>query len=188
MNKIIKLMMTMILAAFSASASSVPITDVGTIDEVIGQTTLTNSGELNEETWIESVLTALNGDVLVDIAYTQLSETISSGEILGNWETVDGGAPGDYALDFGLGIEPAYFLIKVGGGNGTLVADTHFLYENNASMQWAFLNLSDFGPDVTLTNIGVISHVGSVPEPGMVGLLAIGLIGMVAAARRRMKL
>ncbi|MCK4704655.1 MAG: PEP-CTERM sorting domain-containing protein, partial [Gammaproteobacteria bacterium] len=42
----------------------------------------------------------------------------------------------------------------------------------------------------SLYNIGIISHVGitggtSVPEPGVVGLLAIGLLGGVVAARRK---
>lgn len=187
MNKIVKLIIAMLLSAFSASASSVLLTNIGTIDTLLSQTTLSDSGAATEETWIESVLTGLNGGTFVDITYTQLSEVVSDG---GNWEAVTDGAAGDYAFDFGLGIDPAYFLVKVGGGTGTLTDNTHFLYENLASLQWAFLNLSDFGAGVSLTNISVISHVGladaTVPEPDMVGLLAIGLLGFIVV-RRKMK-
>jgi len=183
MKNIMNLVITMALAIFSMNASAVLIADAGpNYDTLRGAYTLDNSGSLTEEYWIESIL----GE---DIAYNQLDELISEGS---NWEAVTDGVAGDYALDFsGIVVDPAYFLVKVGGGDGTGTDETHFLFENLESLQWGFINLGWFGDAVQLDNIGIISHVGvtggtSVPEPGIVGLLAIGLLGMVAV-RRRMK-
>lgn len=178
MNKVVKLLAAMALSTFPASVFAVPIATVGSYDTQIASATLDNSGEGTEEIWIESVLGT-------DITYTQLSDIVSEGV---NWEAVDGGVLGDYAFDFGSGIESAYFLVKVGGGSGTGTDDTHFLYENISIMQWGYISLADFG-DVSLTDIAVISHAGitggtSVPEPGMVGLLVIGILGMVITRRK----
>lgn len=172
---------------FSAGASAVAITDVGSYDTLLdsitqGEPGLPSSGEGNEELWIESVLG-------FDVTYTQLDGS-SSGS---NWEMVTGigAVAGDYAFNFGMEFAPDYFLIKTGGGSGTGVTDTHFLYENNNSDNWAFLNLSDFGEGVSLDNVSVISHVGrtggtvTVPEPGTLALLGLGLAGLGLSRRRK---
>lgn len=176
MNKIMKLMM-MALAIFSANAFAIPITTVGSYDNLLAQSNITSGFE---EAWIESVLS-------INISYTQLNDTVSNG---GNWTSVEGGITGDWAFDFGPGNDPAYFLVKLGGGKGAGADNTHYLFENIESLQWAFVNLGVFGDAVlTKDNIGLISHVGltSIPEPGIAGLFAMGLFGLVVA-RRRMKL
>jgi PEP-CTERM motif len=77
--------------------------------------------------------------------------------------------------------------VKVGGGKGTGTSDTHFLFGNNDSLQWGYVNLSMFGSAVSLTNIGVISHVGttSVPEPATLTLFGAGLAVAGLLRRRR---
>jgi len=69
------------------------------------------------------------------------------------------------------------------------------LFENLEDLTWAVFDILDIMDtngaviDMNIPTDGfTISHVTStsVPEPGMVGLLAIGLLGMVAT-RRRMK-
>ena len=176
----------------ATNANAVTLATVGTKDTKIGQTTLGNSGSANEENWIESVIG-------MDITYTQLGAE-SNGS---NWEEVTDGETGDYAFDFGTGIEPLYYLVKLGGGAGG--DNTHYLYDNNQVMQWGFLNLSDFGEGVTLSNIGIISHVGtsgggsgpgpgpgqippfgSVPEPvtATMGVMAIAALSTMLRRRR----
>lgn len=178
MKKTMKLFMAAGLVVFSANSLAVSLFSVGGYDTLLGSGTLTKSGSATEEAWIESVLG-------FDIVYTQLPSSGAS-----ELESVTGGVAGDFAFDFDAGIDPAYFLVKVGNGGGTGTVDSHFLFDNEASLLWVFINIVDFGSNVKLTNFGVISHVGitgsdtTVPEPGVVGLLAIGLLGMVAARRR----
>ena len=182
--KLIKYLMALGLAVFSINVAAISINVVGDYDVLIGSTTLSNSSEINEELWIESVLSDIEGSP-VDILYSQ-NDGISDGSL---WQEVTGtdAVAGDYAFDFGASTTVEYFLIKVGGGSGAGADFTHYLFDNIGSAeQWAFLNLSVFGTEVSLTNINIISHTGTVPEPGMVGLLAIGLLGMIVA-RRRMK-
>jgi hypothetical protein len=169
-----KALATISLLAVAANASAIPIATVGTIDDLLAHASI-NSGDASEEKWIEDVLHE-------DISYTKLG---SSGGAA--WQSVTGGASGDYAFDFGAGGGPLYYLVKVGGGKGTGTIDTHFLFENNSSMRWGFINLSMFGSNVSLTNIGVISHIGatSVPEPGTLSLLGAGLIAGLISRRRR---
>ena len=182
MLNLIKLMVVVALSTFSVNALAIPLATVGTQDTLLASDTLKNSGFKTERDWIQDVLG-------VSIDYTQLSGSVSDGS---NWEAVDSGVAGDYAFKFDIGFNTAYYLLKVGGGNGTGTEETHYLYNNLDSLQYAFINLSDFGANVKLDNIGVISHGGhtggggtNVPEPGIVGLLAIGLLGMVA--RRKLK-
>ena len=166
----------MALAAFSVNVSAILMDDAGGHDELLAQTSLANSGEANEEAWIESILHE-------DITYTQLSEDQSEGI---NWQSVSDGIAGDYAFDFEelLGPEnlPISYVVIVGGGNGTETESTHFLYNNLESLRYAYINLSDFGEGVTLTNFGIISHAGivpgTVPAPGPMAIMAIGLVVM----------
>ena len=151
-----------ILFLTTSGAYAVPIAVVGTIDTLISSTELENSSEATEENWIESVLG-------FDIFFTKLDDDASGGES-GNWESVTGGNDGDYAFDFGVGVEPDYFLVKTGKNFTT--DHTHFLFENFDSLQWAYINLG-FSDE--------ISHVGTasaaeVPEPTPHILLGIGLL------------
>lgn len=179
MNKLKQVLATMLLMAFSASTLAIPLSDVGGMDDFLSSDTLGSSGDATEKAWIESVLG-------FSISYSKVASSGGSA-----WEAVDGGVAGDYAFDFGVGVDPAYFLVKVGGGRGTGTEDTHFLYENLADLRWGFVNLEEFGDAVKLDNIGVISHVAiadggtSVPEPSILALLGIGLVGLGLARSRK---
>jgi hypothetical protein len=191
-----KLILATALTLFSVNASAYLLSEVGGLDTLIGYTTGVNGAEA-EELWIEEVLTNIAGST-VDVDYTQL-DSVATGYSDGSlWEFVtDDGEDGTVAFDFSP-YNPEYYLVKVGykdpaNGNGDGPGTDYetFLYDNLASLQFAYISLSDFGDDVSLTNISVISHAGhtgdtSIPEPGVIGLLAIGLIG-VGVARRRTK-
>ena len=168
----------------SMNVTAALMSEVGVIDTKIGQTTLANSSSASEEAWIEGILS-------MDIDYTQWSDSTSEGES-GNWEAVfDGGflQMGEYALDLGVS-DPAYYIVKTGGGSGADADNTHYLFENNDSLNWAYLNVADFGANVKWDNIGIISHIGTsggntVPEPSIIALFATGLIGLGLVRRRK---
>lgn len=166
------------LTVLSANASAIPIGVLGGYDTLKAQADLGNSGSAVEQAWVEAELG-------FTIEYTQLDDITSSGSL---WETVDGGIAGDYAFDFGA-IGPAYFLVKTGNGGNNTAVNSHYLFENMDSLEWAFVNLSVFGV-ADVTNVGVISHAGVsesylVPEPGILALLGIGLVGFSLRSNKK---
>lgn len=170
----------------AGGAHAVIISTVGALDEILYSTTLPDSSELAEEEWMEAMLG-------VDIVYDKV--TGSAGE---SWEQVteDDGTTAienQWAFDFGAGNEPTHYLLKLGDGN--LNGDSHFLMSNSVARQWAHILLTDFptqngGPGGEKTiDIFRVSHVATagaqVPEPGTLGLLGAGLIGLGLMRKRK---
>ena len=147
-------------------------TEVGAEDTLIAQTSLASSGEDVELAWVQTIL--------------------SDPTVTFSGKTELGGTGSEFITDgtlsaFNLVTDPSHFLLKLGGG-GTANTDTHFLYENLDDIGWAVFNLSDI-TTATLTRISHISEFdgggNGVPEPSILGLLGIGLLG-IALGRRRM--
>jgi hypothetical protein len=195
MAKMIKNLLILVALMYASGASAVLMSEAGSYDNLIAQTTLADSSAAGEEAWIEQALSDYLG-YAVNVDYTQLG-SVSAGDTTDtNWEAVTGtgSSAGDYAFDFGSGEEPPYYLVKLGGGAGAGADDTHYLFENFGDLQWAYVNLSWFGDNVSSANIGIVSHVGivgqndccgvtQVPEPSLLALLSIGLLGFAGARR-----
>jgi hypothetical protein len=152
--------------AYTISGGSV---DVGSLDTLLGVTTLGNSNPVTETNWINSLLNP-------DTTFNLKTETVS-------YQAVDGG--GAYA--FALQSEPGYYIIK----NAKFWA----AFQNNASLDWAVFSLAGLPSKINLGGSGqfTISHVSEfgkgaqVPEPTSLGLLAAGMLGLVAARRMTRK-
>ena len=155
--------------------------DVGGLDSLIYQTDQTNissydadTGETKEQAWVEDVL---NTEVSPYIKF-DAPET---------WYAVTGLADGTWARP--LAGEPVWFLVKTGSGAGS-TGDSYFLFENEASLQYAVINLVALGFPNGIEEFGVISHYSeigstSVPEPGTMMLLGSGLVGLAAWGRKK---
>ena len=143
-------------------------TDVGSIDTFIAEGEK-QGNPTNEETWVNNVLSVYNGD---STTFTVKTEPV-------DYFSTD--TNGVYA--FGLVSAPDYFLMK----NATRIA----LFENLADIDWGVFDSSKLSPGMNLPSDGfTISHVSEfggsqdVPEPGVLGLLSMGLIGIVVGRRR----
>ncbi|MDO5675157.1 MAG: VPLPA-CTERM sorting domain-containing protein [bacterium] len=83
---------------------------------------------------------------------------------------------------FELSSAPEYFFIKTGKVDSGF---DHFLYQNNDSSLWGFVDSLDWGTD---SNIYKVSHVGTatspVPVPAAAWLLGAGLVGLVGVRRK----
>jgi len=191
MKTLLKVTGLFVAMTLSTSASAYTInsasTDVGGLDTLIHQATLANSGK-GELNWVQSLL---------GTNYS-LDDKYEGGGL--NPVLVDG-ETGIFA--HGLTTSPEYFLIKIGGGNWG--GSTHFLYENesNDNAAYGVFSLQDFTSTCTPTKksrkskcnieINRVSHitafngsgVSSIPEPGSIALIGLGLLALGTAKRHR---
>lgn len=181
----------------SAAAMAVPVATVGSVDLLRGSTFLADSGAATEQAFVDSILGA--GTYTLTGKFDDLGDIPNSG-----FEPVVGGAADGFAFDFGAGTctpgefagvcstNPDFFLIRIGTGGSPDATDTHYLFENLSSTQWAYVLLSQF-EGVTNMNIERVSHISvgggdgstDVPTPGTVALLGAALAGLAIGARRR---
>ena len=145
-------------------------TDVGDVDTFIEEAAKVN-GEVAETNWVNSVL-------VPDWETSAVTFTIKTPDPLDvNYFMTDT----TNVFAFELLSEPEYFLIK----NATRMA----LFKNLEDVDWGVFDASLLSSEMNIPTSGyTISHVtelnGSVPEPGVLGLLGIGMIGIVLGRRR----
>ncbi|MGB5260934.1 MAG: PEP-CTERM sorting domain-containing protein [Gammaproteobacteria bacterium] len=150
-------------------------TSAGAIDSFIAEAAKAGN-PTNETAWVNSIL-----------GTSGLSYTVKTSNV--SYYKTD--VTNVFALS--LTAQPSYFLIK----NATRMA----LFQNLAGVDWGVFDtslLSSGKKSINLPSGGfTISHVthfgggggnGSVPEPGVVALLGIGLLGMVTLRGLRRRL
>jgi len=160
-------------------------TDVGMVDSIVAATDDlddpapgcgqpgNSTQPAYEECWVENVLG-------LDVEFTGKNGNVES------FETT-----ADNVIAFALEYGPGYYIIKN--------AVTWVLMENLFSIDWGVLSLTDLAEFTGESSFGnlaenvIISHVSEinggddhdVAEPGTLGLLGLGLVGLGMARRRR---
>jgi len=180
-------------AATSASAYTISngATDVGILDTFLTSASV-NSGDQAELDWVNDYLDTSYTYMVKYNSENMLSEdtdTLVPG--IWNWRYVDGSST---VVAQDLQGAPEYFFIKTGKipSDNNVTTPDHFLFKNDANLNWAVVDLSRFGNVYELSGVGVLSHVGefggttSVPEPGTLMLLGAGLLGFAVYGKRRM--
>ena len=166
----------LVLAGFASMPSwaiviSGTTTDVGVIDTYLAETGVL-SGEAEETKWVNDTLTLLGINVTTEYVVKAETVTYFSTDITD-------------VFAFDLAPESSdYFILKNSQGTA--------LFKNLMDIDWGVFDVTDLSsamklPDFTEYTISHVTQFNSVPEPGITGLLAIGLLGMVVA-RRRMKI
>ena len=181
-------------AATSVSAFTISngATDVGSLDTFL-TSAIVKSGDQAELDWVNGYLNTSYTYMVKYNSENMLSEdtdTFVPG--IWNWRYVDGSST---VVAQDLQGTPEYFFIKTGNITPDDKKDTtpdHFLFKNDANLNWAVVDLSRFGNVYELSGVGVLSHVGefggttSVPEPATLMLLGAGLLGFAVYGKRRM--
>lgn len=144
-------------------------TNVGLIDTFIAEDAKQGSTAA-ETAWVNTILSGMG----ITVEYEVKTETVA-------YFSTD--ATGVFAFD----LTPAstdYFIVK----NAQRIA----LFKNLMDIDWGVFDTGDLSSAMNLPDFSeyTISHstqfTATVPKPGMVGLLAIGLLG-VLVARSKMK-
>lgn len=144
-------------------------TNVGFIDTFIAEGDQ-QGNPTNETVWVNSILSPTN------VTYVVKNEPVTY------YKTDETGVFG-----FELEKSPDYYLIK----NSTYVA----LFQNLANIDWGVFDVGDLTDNMKLpdTSKYTISHVtefddtnGGVPAPAILGVMAIGLLGVSFGTRRKL--
>lgn len=190
--RVLKMLQTFaVVSALSLSGSAWALTinagatEVGSLDLFLGSTILGNSGDGTEKSWVAAMLGLDVEDLTLEFKNNDASEIQA-------WTQVDGAAAMVKALQLD---EPVYYYLLKLGVPAKSGADTHYLFDNQASLNWAVIDFNAMlagQPESFSFNFGRVSHISgfngavTVPEPGTLALLGLGLVA-IGVVRRRQK-
>ncbi len=182
--KTIAMIAVMSFAFLNPGAHAATLAMVGQQDELVAHGTGLLPSQ--EAEWVSTVLGRT-----VNINYVDQSSA-------GDWHQVID-AVDLWAYELQPGNTPEYYVLKLGVGNSG--ADNFYLFRNVTEFNWAVISMSEMASVFDDTkndcpargncltfNVGRISHissVGSVPLPGTLGLMGLGLAGLGFVRRKQ---
>jgi hypothetical protein len=164
------------------NAWSVPIEVAGFRDTLMTGTNLGAMDDASETAWVASIMGAVDYMSKHDCNVSCAAQLVVGGGLDDVWSMV-------------LTSAPEYFLISTRAGSST--GNTQFLYYNEPSTTYATFRMIEMGFGFGINSITEVNHLSwfklatdttpptsSVPEPGTLALLGVGMFGVLLGRGR----
>jgi hypothetical protein len=165
------------------NAWSVPVDLTGFRDTLMTSTNLGVMDDASETAWVSSMVGAVNYVSKHDCNVVCAAELVAGGGLDDVWSMM-------------LTNAPEYFLISTRDGSST--GNTQFLYYNEPSTTYATFRMIDMGFGFGINSISQVNHLSwfniatdtnppnsTVPEPGTLALLGLGMFGVLLGRSRQ---
>ena len=192
MKNSIKILMGLALLAIGSQAQALLITAPTLTECADSSTCWLGDSPVNPDATDVSGIVGVSGLVELykaEVPEFEFGDVVEEGSFASSYETTFGpitNDPNDALISYVSGATiscPECFLLVKDGNN----SPRWYIFDIGTWNGMDPIELQDFWLNTgAISHISIFGNAANVPEPGMIGLLAIGLIGVVVA-RRKMK-
>jgi hypothetical protein len=149
-------------------------TEVGSIDDLIAQSSNIGNSDAEELAWInQEAGTNYELANFIKMDFTPYLQPVYDNSVVL-----------DDVYAFALNYNPHYYLLKIGNGLGV---DVHYLYRNVEEFGWGVIDFYSIfqGANYDLMVVSHTSGTAPVPEPATILLISTGLVGFAGTRIRK---